>query len=110
MAVVIYMPALALAAVTDLDIYACILLIGALSAIYSAFGGMSGVVWTDFAQTIFLIGAAVLAFILIVVRVDGGLGTMIDTAAAANKLTSSVSTATSPPTRSGSSSSAASSR
>ncbi len=86
MAVVIYMPALALAAVTDLDIYVCILLIGALSAVYSVFGGMSGVVWTDFAQTIFLIGAAVLAFVLITLRVDGGLGTIIDTAAAANKL------------------------
>lgn len=85
MAVVIYMPALALAAVTDLDIYVCILLIGALSAVYSALGGMSGVVWTDFAQTLFLIGAAVLAFVLIVTRLDGGLGTLIDTAAAADK-------------------------
>lgn len=86
MAVVIYMPALALAAVTDLDIYVCILLIGVLSAIYSVFGGMSGVVWTDFAQTVFLIGAAVLAFVLITFRVEGGLGTMIDTARAADKL------------------------
>lgn len=85
MAVVIYMPALALAAVTDLDIYVCILLIGALSAVYSALGGMSGVVWTDFAQTIFLIGAAILAFVLIVTRLDGGLGTLIDTASAADK-------------------------
>ncbi|MES2691966.1 MAG: sodium:solute symporter [Verrucomicrobiota bacterium] len=86
MAVVIYMPALALSAVTDLDIYLCILLIGVLSAVYSVFGGMSGVVWTDFAQTIFLIGAAILAFVLIVTRIDGGLGTMIDTARAADKL------------------------
>lgn len=86
MAVVIYMPALALAAVTDLDIYVCILLIGALSAVYSVFGGMAGVVWTDFAQTVFLIGAALLAFGLIVMRVDGGLGTLIDTASAAKKL------------------------
>lgn len=86
MAVVIYMPALALAAVTDLDIYVCILLIGVLSAVYSVFGGMSGVVWTDFAQTVFLIGAAVLAFVLITSRIEGGLGAMIDTAAAADKL------------------------
>ncbi len=86
MAVVIYMPALALAAVTDLDIYVCILLIGVLSAVYSVFGGMAGVVWTDFAQTVFLIGAAVLAFVLITLRLDGGLGTIIDTAAAAKKL------------------------
>jgi SSS family transporter len=86
MAVVIFMPALALAAVTDLDIYVSILLIGVLSAVYSVFGGISGVVWTDFAQTVFLVGAAILAFVLIVLRIDGGLGTMIDTAQAANKL------------------------
>lgn len=85
MAVVIYMPALALAAVTDLNIYLCILLIGALSAVYSALGGISGVVWTDFAQTVFLLGAMFLAFGLIVTRLDGGLGTLIDTAAAADK-------------------------
>ena len=86
MAVVLYMPALALAAVTDLNIYTCILLIGVLSAIYSVFGGMSGVVWTDFAQTVFLVGAAVLGFVLVVLRLDGGLGTIIDTARAADKL------------------------
>jgi hypothetical protein len=59
MALVIYLPALALAAVTDVNIIVCILLIGVLSAVYSALGGIEGVIWTDFAQTVFLIGAAV---------------------------------------------------
>lgn len=86
MALVIYMPALALSAVTDLDIYVCILLIGAVSAIYAAFGGMAGVVWTDFVQTVFLLGAALLALGLIIARLDGGLGQLIDTASANNKL------------------------
>src|SRR5687768_9766832 len=85
MALVLYMPALALAAVTDLNIFACILLIGVLSAVYSALGGMEGVVWTDFAQTVFLLGAMFLSLGLIVWRLDGGVGQLIDTASAANK-------------------------
>ena len=85
MALVIYLPALALAAVTDLNLIVCIFVIGALSAIYSALGGIEGVIWTDFAQTVFLLGAAVLSFVLVVVRLDGGLGTLVDVASANNK-------------------------
>ena len=80
MALVIYLPALALASVTDLNIFLCIFLIGALSAVYSALGGIEGVIWTDFAQTIFLLGAAALSFVLIVFRLEGGLGTLWRTA------------------------------
>jgi SSS family solute:Na+ symporter len=86
MALVLYMPALALSAVTDLNIYVAILLIGVLSAIYSAFGGMSGVVWTDFSQTVFLIGAAILGFVMIVARLDGGIGQLFEIANANHKL------------------------
>ncbi len=86
MALVIYLPALALAAVTDLNVFACILLIGAVSALYSAVGGIEGVVWTDFAQTVFLIGAALLCFVLIVGRLDGGFGTLVQVAVEHDKL------------------------
>ena len=80
MALVIYLPALALAAVTDINIILCILLIGMLSAVYSALGGIEGVIWTDFAQTVFLLGAALLSFLLIVLRLDGGLATLVQVA------------------------------
>jgi len=86
MALIIYLPALALAAVTDLNILVCILVIGVLSAVYSALGGIEGVIWTDFAQTLFLIGAAVLSFVLIVLRLDGGWGTFVEVAIAHDKL------------------------
>jgi solute:Na+ symporter, SSS family len=85
MALVLYMPALALAAVTNLNVYVCIMLIGVLSAVYSALGGMEGVVWTDFAQTVFLLGAMFLSFGLIIGRLDGGLGQLVDTASVAGK-------------------------
>lgn len=86
MALVLYMPSLALSAVTDLNIYLCIGLIGVLSAVYSALGGMAGVVWTDFAQTVFLLGAALLGFVFIVLRIDGGMTTIVETARVADKL------------------------
>lgn len=86
MALVIYLPALALSAVTDLNIILCILLIGLLSAIYSALGGIEGVIWTDFSQTVFLLGAALLSFVLIVARLEGGLGTLFRTAWEHDKL------------------------
>lgn len=88
MALVIYLPALALSAVTDLNIMVCIFLIGAISAIYSVVGGIEGVVWTDFAQTVFLIGAAMLSFALIVWRLDGGFHALAQVAAEHDKLRS----------------------
>lgn len=88
MALVIYLPALALSAVTDLNVIVCIVLIGAVSAVYSVVGGIEGVVWTDFAQTVFLIGAALLSFALIVWRLDGGLGTLVQVAAGHDKFRS----------------------
>lgn len=85
MALVIYLPALALAAVTDFNLVACILLIGALSAVYSALGGIEGVIWTDFAQTVFLVGAAFMSFFLVMHRLDGGFGAFLSVAAENNK-------------------------
>jgi len=85
MALVIYLPALALSAVTDINIILCILLIGGLSAVYSALGGIEGVIWTDFAQTVFLLGAAALSFVLIVFRLDDGMTTLTQVAADADK-------------------------
>lgn len=85
MALVLYMPALAVSAVTDLNIYACILLVGLCSALYSALGGLEGVVWTDFAQTIFLVGAAFLSFGLVVYKLDGGFGELMQIASANDK-------------------------
>jgi len=86
MALVIYLPALALAAVTDINIYLCILLIGVLSAVYSVLGGISAVVWTDFVQTVFLLGAAALCFVLVAARLEGGVSEMVKVAARDNKL------------------------
>ncbi|MHC4753091.1 MAG: sodium:solute symporter family transporter [Planctomycetota bacterium] len=58
MGVVILLPALALSAVTGMNVYLCITLIGVLSTVYTALGGMEAVIWTDVLQAVVLIGVA----------------------------------------------------
>jgi len=85
MAVVMYLPALALAAITPMSEHQCIFLMGMLSIIYCTMGGLKAVVWTDTIQTFVLLGGALISLALIVSRVDGGVGGFISTAATHNK-------------------------
>ncbi|MEM1294171.1 MAG: sodium/solute symporter [Verrucomicrobiota bacterium] len=74
MAIVMYLPALALAAITPLSLEACILVMGILSIAYCTLGGLEAVVWTDAVQAIVLIGGALLSFGIMVAGLDGGWG------------------------------------
>jgi SSS family transporter len=72
MAVVTYLPALALSAITPMTEIQCILLMGVLSIIYCTLGGLEAVVWTDAIQTFVLLGAALVTIVVIMCRLDGG--------------------------------------
>ena len=80
MGVVLYLPALALQAVTGLAPIPCILIMGLVSVVYSAMGGIEAVIWTDTVQTFVLLGGALLSVVLIVLSLDGGLATLFGTA------------------------------
>nr|XP_045596123.1 sodium-dependent multivitamin transporter-like [Procambarus clarkii]XP_045596124.1 sodium-dependent multivitamin transporter-like [Procambarus clarkii]XP_045596125.1 sodium-dependent multivitamin transporter-like [Procambarus clarkii]XP_045596126.1 sodium-dependent multivitamin transporter-like [Procambarus clarkii]XP_045596127.1 sodium-dependent multivitamin transporter-like [Procambarus clarkii]XP_045596128.1 sodium-dependent multivitamin transporter-like [Procambarus clarkii] len=54
-AVVIYAPALALASVTDFPLWVSVITVGVIASVYTAFGGMKAVVWTDVLQLFILI-------------------------------------------------------
>lgn len=86
MAVVIYLPSLALSAVTGIDIYFAIVTMGLLATFYTALGGIEAVVWSDVLQVIVLLGGALLSLVIIVARVEGGLGGLLSTAAQAGKM------------------------
>ncbi len=86
MAVVMSLTALALSAATPLSPVESVLLMGTLSIVYCTLGGIEAVIWTDTIQTVVLLGGAVVAFALLVAGVDGGLGGMMETASAADKL------------------------
>lgn len=76
MAIVLYLPALALAAVTGIDVRLSILCMGVLCTVYTLQGGMRAVIWTDVLQVVVLLLAAVVSLVLIVWRIDGGLATV----------------------------------
>ncbi|MEE2624268.1 MAG: sodium/solute symporter [Verrucomicrobiota bacterium] len=85
-AIVLYLPAVALAAVSNINIYAAIIIIGLLCVVYTVMGGIEAVVWTDAIQAVVLLGGAILCFILVVTRLDGGFGELFSIANNDSKL------------------------
>ncbi|UCG49208.1 MAG: sodium/solute symporter [Phycisphaerales bacterium] len=85
MAIVLFLPALALSTVANLNIFACILLMGILCTIYTVLGGIEAVIWTDVLQVIVLMGGALLCTAVIISKVDGGLSQILYLGVQANK-------------------------
>ena len=79
-ALVLYLPSLALTAVTGIDIYLCIILMGVITIIYCTMGGVEAVVWGDVVQGIILVGGAILAAIYLIVNTEGGFTGFMDIA------------------------------
>lgn len=86
MSIVLYLPSLAMSAVTGINVTHAVLIMGVVTVIYTTMGGMKAVIWTDFIQVVVMLGGAFVAFGYIVMHVDGGLGEMFRTAVADDKL------------------------
>jgi len=84
-AIVLYLPALALATVANFDLTTCIVLMGALCILYTVAGGIEAVIWTDVAQSLVLMGGAVFGLVIAVLRIDGGVPAVFEQAAAQGK-------------------------
>lgn len=85
MAIVMYLPALALSAITPISGVQCILVMGVMSIIYCTMGGLEAVVWTDTIQSFVLLGGALLSLVLIIMNLGGGVGEFFTTAVANQK-------------------------
>ena len=72
MALVLYLPSLALTAVTGIDIYLCIVLMAVITIIYCTMGGVEAVIWGDVIQGIILVGGAFFAATWLWSQTDGG--------------------------------------
>ncbi|MEL7586146.1 MAG: sodium/solute symporter [Prolixibacteraceae bacterium] len=81
MGIILLLPSLALNVVTGMDVFACILLMGIISLLYTLMGGIEAVIWTDVIQVVVLLAGAVIAVVLIVMHVDGGVPAIYDMAA-----------------------------
>ncbi len=86
MALVLFLPSLALTVVTGIDIYLCIVLMGVITITYCTMGGVEAVVWGDVIQGFVLLGGAVLAVIFLVSGIEGGIGKVYEIAVENNKL------------------------
>lgn len=73
MSVVMLLPSLALSAVTGLDIYRCIGVLGGATITYAMLGGLGAVIWTDVFQCLVMFGGIAIALTSIVQAVPGGL-------------------------------------
>src|SRR5690606_2113442 len=84
-AIVLYLPALALATVSDFDIQSSIIVMGVLCVLYTVAGGIEAVIWTDVVQAIILVGGALFSLTFLLWQIDGGLGEAIRVAGAGER-------------------------
>lgn len=85
MAIVMFLPSLALSTVTSISIEMSILIMGGLSIIYCTLGGVEAVIWTDTLQTFVLLGGAMLSVALVIFNPDIGAGEFFSVASADQK-------------------------
>jgi SSS family solute:Na+ symporter len=85
MSVILFLPALAIATITGLDVVWSILIMGGFTIVYTALGGMKAVIWTDFAQMFVMMGGALFAIGFIILQLDGGVAEFVATAATEDK-------------------------
>jgi SSS family solute:Na+ symporter len=86
MSVVLFLPALALAAVTGVSVTWSILLMGVVTIAYTLLGGMRAVIWTDVLQVFVMLGGAFFAIGYVIWQVDGGIPEFMRAANADDKM------------------------
>lgn len=84
-AIVLFLPSLALNAVTGFSVYYAILIMSIVTIIYSTSGGMEAVVWGDVIQGFVLVIGALSAFAFMIVGIKGGFAEFWNTAIEYNK-------------------------
>ncbi|MFO8013665.1 MAG: sodium:solute symporter [Phycisphaerae bacterium] len=85
MSIILYIPSLALSAATGLNVYACILIMGVLSTLYTVLGGLEAVIWTDALQVVILMGGAVASLCFVAAGVEGGFAGIVAEGVAGEK-------------------------
>ena len=76
-AIVAYLPALAISAVTGIDINITIMAVTLVTILYCAIGGVEAVIWSDFIQSIILIGSTALIIVWAICGTDGGFSGLV---------------------------------
>lgn len=74
MSIIMYLPSVALAGLTGIDVNVLIITMGGIAIIYSYTGGIKSVLWTDFIQGIVLIAGVVVGLVILLFNIKGGFG------------------------------------
>lgn len=85
MALVLFLPSLAMTAVTGINIYLCIVIMAVVTIIYCTMGGVEAVVWGDVVQGVILVGGAFLAAGYLIFNTGNGAGDFLSIAMDNNK-------------------------
>jgi SSS family transporter len=83
--IVLLLPSLAISIVTGIPVETSILIMGVLCILYTTFGGIEAVIWTDVLQVIVLLGGSVLAVVWIMIHTETSFGDMITYASERDK-------------------------
>lgn len=78
--------ALVVQEMTGLSLEWAVVVMGVTTIVYCYFGGMRAVLWTDLAQLVIYLGGALVAFWILLTRLPGGWGQMLEMGSAAGKL------------------------
>ncbi|PCE63036.1 sodium transporter [Sediminicola luteus] len=84
--IVLLLPSLAISIVSGIPVETSILIMGVLCILYTTFGGIEAVIWTDVLQVIVLMGGSILVVCLVVMDSGATVGEMWDLAQQKNKL------------------------
>jgi SSS family solute:Na+ symporter len=86
LSVILFLPSLAIATITGLNVVWSIMIMGLVTIAYTALGGMRAVIWTDLAQVVVKVGGLVFAVGFIISRLHGGMHEFVATAMADQKM------------------------
>ncbi len=75
--VVLVLPALAISAVTGIDVYLSVLVMGLLTTIYTAVGGFEAVIWTEVFQAVLMLLAPIAIIAVCIFSLPGGAGEFV---------------------------------
>ena len=73
MAIVIFLPSLAISTVTGIDLTLGVLLMGGVCTLYTMLGGIEGVIWNDVIQAVVMVGSALACIVMVIISLEGSL-------------------------------------
>ncbi|OXU15167.1 sodium:solute symporter [Sedimentisphaera salicampi] len=86
MGTVLYLMGLALAAMTGQNTYLVIIIVGAVTIIYTLVGGIEGVIWMDVIQGLILFGGGIVCFLVLLFKPEQGPIGVMETAWESGKM------------------------